>query len=428
MFAAFWNSMSLGLNLVDFGVSGGRLRPASARGEAPRRAAATEPRPPDEGLESAEMSLEQMDGAQRDWADLAARALEPNAFYEPGFALAAARHFPLNARPRFIVVWEKGPDGARRMMGLFPIVTPSPLFGDGFIRLWLHKQAALATPLVDRDRAAEALHAFLDWIEARRFAAGVVFSRMPQNGRCHAALAQAAAARGRCARILLSYERAALLPGGDAEALCARAASKKKLAEMRRQRRRLGEMGRLAFESARTPEAVRLATEEFLTLEAAGWKAGRGALLSQASLTTFLRSATRMLAREERCIIQSLRLDGRPIAMLILLESQGRAYCWKIAFDETFRSQAPGFQLIWEQTKTQLARTDLEVTDSCAIANHPMIDKLWPDRIGVCDVAVQLQAGRERLFLAKCQRERARRNIRDFARRARNRLLKRKVN
>ncbi len=424
MFAPFWNSRSLAFAMADFGLSIGRNHP-SARGL--RLVASADPARRGAALLVAEMSLEQMEGAQREWADLAARALEPNAFYEPGFALAAALHFPLKARPRFIAVWTQAPSGGRRMMGLFPIVTPNPLFGDGLIRLWLHKQAAAATPLVDRDRAVDALQAFFRWIEGRSFGAGVIFARTQTHGRFHAALTEAAGAEERRAKILLSYERAALLPGGDAETLFTRAGSKKKLNELRRQRRRLAEMGRLTFESAATPDAVRLATEEFLTLEASGWKAGRGAFLSQPSLATFMRGATRMLARDGRCNIRSLRLDGLPIAMLVVLESQNRAYCWKIAFDEAFRAQAPGFQLAMDLTRAQLARADMELTDSCAIANHPMIDKLWPDRIGVCDVAVELRTGRAGDFLASCRKEGVRRKVRDLVKRAANRLLKRKV-
>lgn len=376
----------------------------------------------------AEYSLERLDAAQTDWADLAERAIEPNAFYEPGFALSAARHFPVKARPHFIVVWGRTPaTGEPRMMGLFPIMTPHPLIGDSFIRLWLHKQAALATPLVDRDEAAPVIAAFLDWLEERSAAGGVMFSRMTTDGPFHRALTDALRRSGRDMKVLDSYQRAALFPGSDADALCTRAGSKKKLGELRRQQRRLRELGRLTFHSHETPEEIRVAGEEFLALEASGWKAGRGALLSQPDLATFMRSATRLLAREGRCKIQALRLDGRPIAMAIVLESQKRSYCWKLAFDETLRAQAPGVQLVYEQTKAHLARTNLEMADSCAIANHPMIDKLWPDRVGVCDLAAQLQRGRARDFSAICRTDSARRGLRALAKRAAVRLLKRKV-
>ncbi|WP_051134261.1 GNAT family N-acetyltransferase [Methylocystis sp. ATCC 49242] len=425
MFAPFRNTKGVAGAMVDFGLSearGGR----PARPGPPRLVADNRLSGGFAAFDVAELSLDQIDAAQGEWTSLAARALEPNAFFEPGFALAAALHFPPKARPVFIVVWSRQPGGGRRMMGLFPITPANPLTGDGFIRLWLHKQAALATPLVDREKAVEVLEAFLDWLEARSFARGIVFSRTTADGRFHAALADAARRKGRRMEILDSYERAALFAGGDADAVLARG-SRKRLNEIGRLRRRLAEMGRVDFDFAATPEEVRGATEEFLALEASGWKAGRGALLSQASLTTFLRSATRLLAREGRCKIHALRLEGRPIAMGVLIESQRRNYYWKIAFDENFRSLGPGVQLVHEQTRLLLSRPEVELTDSCAIANHPMIDRLWPDRIGVCDLAVQLQSGREGDFLAGCRRDLGRRRLRDLAKRAANRLLRRKV-
>ncbi|KAF2989961.1 GNAT family N-acetyltransferase [Methylocystis sp. MJC1] len=419
MLAPFLNTKGTAFGMAELGRSGGR---ASSQ-RLPRLVGGKDFAAPNATLQVAELSLEEMDAIASEWRDLARRALEPNAFYEPGFALSAARHLPAAERPRFIVLR----NGAGRLMGLFPIVAPSPLFGDGLIRLWLHKQAALATPLVDRDQASETIEAFLAWVEIEDKSAGVVFSRMPTNGHFHQALQRAVAAAGRAVDVLDSYERAALLPGGDADALGARAGSKKKLAEIRRQARRLGEMGRVTFETHESDAEIKAAAEEFLALEAAGWKAGRGAFLSQPALATFLRSATRLLAREKGCKIQSLRLDGRPIAMAVVLESQGRSYLWKIAFDESLRAQAPGVQLVYAHTKAALDRGDLDYVDSCAIANHPMIDRIWPDRIGVCDVAVSLRTRGNGAFLSSCRRANARRQARELAKRMANRLLKRKV-
>ncbi len=53
-----------------------------------------------------------------------------------------------------------------------------------------------------------------------------------------------------------------------------------------------------------------------------------------------------------------------------------------------------------------------------------MIDRLWPERIAIGDVAVSLH---EEGFDSAVARENARRRIRDFAKRAAARLLKRKV-
>lgn len=422
MFAPFLNTKSVASAVIDFGLSerSGRMAMYDSacrdrRVEAERQL-----------FEIVELSLEQMDREQAQWADLAARAIEPNAFYEPGFALSAALHFPLRARPRFIVVWSRT-GRERRMRGLFPIVTPNPFVGDRLIRLWLHKQAALATPLVDRDEAVDVLGAFLNWIEDRSHAAGVVFSRTTLGGSFHMALIEAAKPDRRRHEVLGAFRRAALLPGDNQDQLCERASSKSNLNKIRRMRRRLLKLGHIEFAVSSSPDEVRAAAEEFLALEASGWKAGRGALLSEAALATFLRSATRLMARQGRCRIHTMRLEGRPIAMGVVFESQRRSFWWKIAFDENFGAHTPGAQLALEVTRTQLERPEIEMTDSCAGANHSLIDRMWPDRIEVGDFAVQLQTDRANQFLASCRIDDRRRNLRDYAKRAVNGLLKRKA-
>ncbi|MEK4032740.1 GNAT family N-acetyltransferase [Methylocystis sp. IM2] len=198
---------------------------------------------------------------------------------------------------------------------------------------------------------------------------------------------------------------------------------RKRLNEIGRMRRRLAESGRVEVEIVAAPRAVRAAVEEFLALEASGWKAGRGAFLSEPSLATFLRSATRLLSAEGLCRVAALRLDGRAVAMGILLESQNRSYFWKIAYDEALRAQAPGVQLAFALTELQLARPEIDLTDSCAIANHPMIDRLWPERIAIADLAVSLD---DKGFGSALRRERTRRRIREFAKRVALRVLERK--
>jgi hypothetical protein len=422
--APFWISKSIALELVAYGQPRRQTLNRSARAPLAAVDIASERN----GFLVESLGVEEMDDDQAAWADLTTRALEPNAFFEPGFALSAARHFPVKSRPQFIAVWKREPlSGDRRLMALCPIMPPNPLLGDGLASIWLHKQAALATPLVDKTEAVPALQAFLDWLEAATPAAGVVFPKTPRNGPVLAAIQAAAGASGRGARILDEYERAVLYPDSDPDELWTREATRKALKEMQRRQRRLEERGPVEFRQFRRREEVREATEDFLALEASGWKGDRGALLSHPSLTTFVRSATRLLAREGKCQIFSLTLSGRPIAMGIVIESQGRAFFWKIAYDESLRSQAPGIQLVYQLTKAQLGKTGIDLTDSCAIANHPMIDKFWPDRFAICDVAVQLRRDRDGAFANACRKETMRRRLHAIAKGAASRLLGRKA-
>jgi len=380
------------------------------------------------GFAAEALSLEQIGGVVAEWSDLAKRSLEPNAFLEPGFALSAARHFPTSARPVFVAVWQEASAvHARKLMALCPVTLPGELVGDGLARVWLHKQAATATPLVDRENAHAALKTLLSWFEKNLpDVSGVVFPKLPHDGPTYAALVAAARWTGRRSRVMENHDRAIFRCGESADETFKRAGNSKTLPELRRRRRRLEELGRLEHRRISSPAEVRQATEEFLALEASGWKRNRGALLLEPSLSTFVRSATRLLASEGKCHIHRLSLDGRPIAMGIVLDSGGRSYFWKIAYDEEFRSQAPGLELAYEITKAQTSRGDVDMTDSCAIADHPMINKIWPDRETVCDLVVQARAERFRSFDAACKTESARRALRALAKRAAIRLLKRR--
>ncbi len=429
MIAPFQNGQPKALRSATFGAPDARMGTAR-RFLAPLRP--LRPSPFNGGFSLQLMSTEQIGEALSDgpfaaaWRKLSAQALEPNGFFEAGFALAAARHFPVKARPHFLAVWRSaGPEGEEQSLaGLFPLA-PSVTTG-GLMRLWLDKQTALAAPLLHRDYAVEAAERFLDWLAEDGAACGVVFPRLVRDGPTHEAIIEAARRRGRKVETLQNFERAMLLRGSDPDELWLRGASKKALRELKRRQRRLAELGEMTFHVTSAPAEVRAAAEQFLALEASGWKRARGAFLSDPALLTFVRGATRILAREGKCKIASLSLDGAPIAMGILIESQRRAYFWKIAFDERFRAQAPGIHLVHELTRELAARADIEQTDSCAIANHPMIDRFWPDRLAIADIAVQARPNEAKVFDEACRREMWRRNLRAAAKRAIKKLLGRK--
>lgn len=98
------------------------------------------------------------------WHRLAERAAEPNVFYDPGFALAAA---PVLGRGvEVILVWSAGTP--RRLLGLFPFAIRRRRY---LVRLpmlvgWTHRFGPLGTPLVDRDAGDAAVAAFLDHVAA----------------------------------------------------------------------------------------------------------------------------------------------------------------------------------------------------------------------------------------------------------------------
>jgi hypothetical protein len=61
---------------------------------------------------------------------------------------------------------------------------------------------------------------------------------------------------------------------------------------------------------------------------------------------------TRRLSREGKCRIDALTVDGRPVAMGIVLRSRDRAFFWKIAYDEDLRRNRPAFSSRWKRRRS----------------------------------------------------------------------------
>lgn len=318
----------------------------------------------------------------RGWRDLVTRAIEPNVFLEPAFALAASRLAPENIGvvsvqreaqliaflPGFVEGWAAG--------------RPVPTF-----IAWTHPFAPLSTPLIDRAAAVEAVAAILDFLPHLPGAPKLaLFPLLSAEGPVAAAIRGQLQARGQGFRAFAPHFRAAFAPGGDAEI-----GSSGKRKELRRQRRRLAEAGTLTSETVSSAEGIRRAVADYLAVEASGWK-GRAGDAAQANPATehFLTEAVADLAAEGKARVDLLKLDGRAIAATILLRSGDRAWFWKIAYDEALARFSPGVQLALELTESLKGDRSISLVDSCAVADHPMIDQLWSGRIGMADWLIQL--------------------------------------
>ena len=129
---------------------------------------------------------------------------------------------------------------------------------------------------------------------------------------------------------------------------------------------------------------VKATFEEFLLLEAAGWKGKRHTALAELPpIAALAREIVGRRAAAGAVRIDSIRLDGRPIAMLVSFLSGATAYSWKIAYDEAYEKVSPGAQLMLDAGGALLSNAGIRRIDSCAAANHPMIDHLWHERLAI---------------------------------------------
>ena len=191
------------------------------------------------------------------------------------------------------------------------------------------------------------------------------------------------------------HQRAQLVPGNDRLDYVERTLGQHRHKELRRYVRRLGDIGALLFTTATEPPDVARAIGDFFALEAQGWKgeAGTAAVL-HGDVHLFMTAAVTGLAAEGKVAINRIFIDGRAIAVTITLRSGDTAWFWKIVYDEKFAQHSPGVVLTFAVTEDLIEDPSLLRTDSCATANHPMIDHIWRERLSLGDrmIAVRPQA------------------------------------
>ena len=116
----------------------------------------------------------------------------------------------------------------------------------------------------------------------------------------------------------------------------------------RKSRRRLAERGQSRFESAATQPRLDQMFEQFLDIEASGWKGesgARGALRFHPDQLAFYRELVSALGSLGRCEIQALEVDGRAIGSKICFRCGSEFSGFKTCYDERESALTPGFLL-----------------------------------------------------------------------------------
>jgi len=337
-----------------------------------------------------------------EWEALAEAAAEPNPFYESWYLLPSLRAFDPAGEVQLLVLTAGG-----RFAGLMPVKREARYYGHPVphLRNWVHANCFLGQPLVAPGFETEFWRQLLGWCD--RYGGLALFLHLahcPVEGPLHDALCEVLAERP--AATVLREERALLEAGLSREAYLEASLTGKKRKELRRQHRRLAEEGELTVERLEDTLGVPEWVAEFLELEARGWKGESGSALACDTRTADLfADALNGAARRGRLERLALRLDGRPIAMLASFLTPPGAYSYKTAFDEDYARFSPGVLLQCENLSL-LERPGIAWVDSCASADHPMIDHFWRERRSIARHSIAI-GGRLRraLFNLLCRRE-----------------------
>jgi CelD/BcsL family acetyltransferase involved in cellulose biosynthesis len=338
------------------------------------------------------------------WDELAARAAEPNPFYESWYLLPSLRALDPQGKVALLCMEHGG-----QLAGLMPIRRHPAYYGYPLphLRNWVHDNCFCGTPLVAKGMEAAFWRAVLAWCDANaQTGLFLHLMQLPASGPVYQGLTAKLASTRRAAATVLSEERALLCSDQSPADYFEASLTAKKRKELRRQHRRLAEEGTLEVVRERGSTGVQQWTEQFLELEARGWKGRAGSSLAAdpANAALFLDSLAGA-ARRDRLERLSLVMDGRPIAMLATFLTPPGAFSYKTAFDEDFARYSPGV-LLQREALDLIEAPEVEWIDSCAAPDHAMIDHIWRERRRIARHSIAVGGPlRRRLFSILSRRE-----------------------
>ena len=319
---------------------------------------------------------------RQSWADLERRAAEPNAFMSPHFVVPALQH--LDPGASVVLVWvERLVGGVRALhgVGVFRRSPGSRTFPWPHLTAYQSAHTYLGGLLIDRDHVlavVEALQGFLS--RPTNLWRGLALPKVDlgaSDGLADA-LQQLARRRGRAPQRLGPQERSMLTLADCGEELL-REALGKKLNEINRCMRRLGEQGTVSWHCLRQVPAE--SVEAFLRLEHLGWKGESGtSMRSTAAGEAFFRDMVTRFDREGRALFTELRVDDRVVASTCNFVSGSMGFAFKVGWDPELRKLGPG--MLNEVEFIRHVRQhcpDLTLFDSGASADS-FINRLWPGR------------------------------------------------
>jgi SAM-dependent methyltransferase len=316
------------------------------------------------------------------WADLESRALEPNAYLSPHFVLPALRHLDPGAKA-LITLIEQAAGASTTLIGAAVLV---PVMGTRTLPLphllaYQSRHSFLSGLLLDRDRAALAVGALLDWLRTQRWRwHGLEIHRAWADGAQAELIAASIHERGMARKEWDPRVRAVLTPARDIAVLEASLGSR--LKDLRRRRRRLDEMGAVASALHRKDGIPEATMEGFLALEHQGWKGEtKTSLRSNPADEAFFRDAVARFGQSQRVFFTELTLNGAPIASTSNFVSGNAGFAFKLGWRPDLGKMAPGILNEVELLRrlAEGACDDLVFMDSGA-SEGSFMEELWKGR------------------------------------------------
>jgi CelD/BcsL family acetyltransferase involved in cellulose biosynthesis len=153
---------------------------------------------------------------------------------------------------------------------------------------------------------------------------------------------------------------------------------------VRRQLRRAEEICAVRSETATSGEALQRAFEQFLKIEASGWKGGAGlasAINCQPALFAFYQSLVREFGARGECVINLLWFGDEAVAGQFAVKIGRVLHILKFGYSEAFAKFAPGNVLL--QRSVQQACDDAAIDMVSLVNDPPWTRRFAPPTVGV---------------------------------------------
>src|SRR5665648_480738 len=311
------------------------------------------------------------------WRALANRpGITPNPFADVDFLRPAVAYLP-EARGMRLFVGEDDGD----LLWLMPLVPTSRMGGvpmlPGLRNFFAHNW--LGQPLIvagQESAAASALLRYLSdnrrafWLRLHMLDADDKFARSLLEGAGHALVD--VGSRG----VVVRRPEPTYLSGHNLN---------KQLRKKRRSFERSSGKTLEVVDCSADPHAV----DDFLALEASGWKGRAGsAFATQPGHAEFLKQICGNFRDSGRLRMYALRAGDQNLGMKLMLTANDTLFDFAIAYDEQYASLSPDLQLQVEGFQLFHDQPQFQMMDSCSDPANAMANRLFPDRRSLVNVTI----------------------------------------
>lgn len=131
--------------------------------------------------------------------------------------------------------------------------------------------------------------------------------------------------------------------------------------KVKNKRNRLARIGQIEYAHVREAQSIAAAVDEFITIEASGWKGAEGtAIRCRPREVAFYREVAARFALAGAAQLSLLRVGGRCIAAFYMLHTGRTLYWLKHGFHEEFAKSSPGQLLFTQVIEDCLERGDVD--------------------------------------------------------------------